>query len=139
MKKTHIILFVGLSLLFIFSSLPFSVQASPSNPNEVTSTFVQIPDNVLPRTNNIKYDHTARIHWDRGYRAVSARTQATRFGVKMNSYSRARFERPWYLGGNYHDTGRVNSTNGNASYAITKYELYNNASSGKAATYYGPI
>jgi hypothetical protein len=65
-------------------------------------------------------------------------TQASQGTIKLDSYTRARFEMPWYLGGRiYLDSGREWSINQGKSYAQSGTELYKPLESGVAKTYYG--
>ncbi len=93
---------------------------------------------------SINADHSSNINWDKGYRWVTANTQAyqtTGNGTRTNisSYTRARFEYPWYMGGgSYCDSDRQwSATVGGKSYATSGKELYKTLDSGVAKSYWG--
>ncbi|UDM81174.1 hypothetical protein [Vagococcus fluvialis] len=149
MKKIYFSLLLSLSLIGGAStSLASSSETIEIDPNEIVSSRLDVGleenESTFKGLNArstralTTFNHSPGIHWDRGYRSVSSWTQAKQGKKNISSYSRARFERPWYLGGNYYDTGRKNSPKfGAPSYAKTKAEYYNATSSGKASTYYG--
>lgn len=113
---------------------------SVNNPDLIITTHedVVIPNNVVIQKtrSSITYDPDSGIEWDRGYRTVWGSCQAKQGNVKLNSYSRARFEH-LITHSPYLDSGRVWSTNQGRSYAESGKELYKNGSSGVAHTYYG--
>lgn len=112
-----------------------------NNPNLVITTQenVNIPNNVsVEKTarGSITYAPASGIDWDRGYRTVWGSCQASQGTVKLDSYSRARFER-LITGSPYLDSGRVWSENQEKSFARSGSELYSTLDSGVAHTYYG--
>lgn len=150
MKKIYFSLLLSLSLIGGAStSLASSSETNEINPNEIVSSRLDVGleenESTFKELNArstraavTTFKHTPGIHWNKGYRSVSSWTQAKQGNKNISSYSRARFERPWYLGGNYYDTGRKNSPKfGAPSYAKTIAEYYNPTSSGRATTYYG--
>lgn len=114
--------------------------AEENNPNIVISTHedVKVPENVsiegVSARVSVTYDPDSGIVWDHGYRYVWGSCQAKQGQIKLDSYSRARFEKLLY---NYCDSGRVWSKNQGRSYAESGKELYDSLNSGVAHTYYG--
>lgn len=95
-------------------------------------------------------DHHSEIVWgdpytslDGGKRWVEANTQAYYVAgngtkTKVASYTRARFEYPWWLGGgSYCDSGRQWGYGTGKSYATSGKEQYKNGESGCAKSYWG--
>ncbi|MCM3135270.1 hypothetical protein M3629_21030 [Paenibacillus polysaccharolyticus] len=140
---------IALSSCLLLSSVPAyadGLSNSAPNPNQVISIKeeVTIPGNVTLASDNvlqassISYDHNSGIDWDKGRRQVWGNTQAKQGSVKLNSYTRARYERSWIQGGgSYGDSGRVWSSNKGRSYARSDWEKYDTLNSGVAKTYYG--
>lgn len=150
MKKIYFGLLLSLSLIGGASTaLANETDTDTIDPNEIISSRLDVglEENKLEQNNFItrstravtSFNHQPGIHWNKGYRSVSSWTQAKQGKNNVSSYSRARFEYPWYMGGGtYYDTGRKNSPKfGAPSYAKTKAELYRDGKSGMAATYYG--
>ncbi|WP_338707960.1 hypothetical protein [Paenibacillus amylolyticus] len=147
MKKK--IMAVAMCSCLLLSSIPAYADGNsnqPNDPNLVISTKeeITIPGNVTFATDqviqasSITYDHKSGIDWDRGSRQVWGNTQAKQGSVKLDSYSRARFERAWFQGGgSYGDSGRVWSSKKGRSYARSDWEYYSTTNSGVAKTYYG--
>jgi hypothetical protein len=108
------------------------------DPNVVISVRenINIPSNVSLTRSSITYDHKSSIKWNKGYRWITANTQAKQGAVKLNSYTRARFE-TLILGSPYCDSGRCWSNKQGRSYATSGKELYQMLNSGVAKTYYG--
>lgn len=130
-----------------FPALAAEKESKDVNPNQIISTQedIKIPQNVLSANSSITnstlavsvtYDTDSGIDWDKGYRSVWGSCQAKQGTVKLDSYSRARFET--LIGGlPYLDSGRVWSTNQGTSFAQSGWELYDALNSGVAHTYYG--
>jgi len=108
-----------------------------SNANKVISVHENISFAPgIMAFSSISYDHNGYVEWDKGYRRAVGNTQATQGSVKLDSYSRARFE-TLILGTAYLDSGRVWSSNQGRSWAYSGWELYSALDSGVAKTYYG--
>jgi len=108
------------------------------DPNVVISVHenVNVPPNVSLARSSITYSHNSTVNWDKGYRWVTANTQAKQGTVKLDSYTRARFEM-LITGAPYCDSGRCWSTKQGRSYATSGKELYKALESGVAKSYYG--
>lgn len=138
--------FLTCSLLSItlFSSFNIFAQNKISNesvdPNLVISVHqdITIPSNVIHvlKDSSVTFDHDSGIDWDNGYRTVWGETQAKQGNIKLDSYTRARFE-TYPFGLPYLDSGRVWSTNQGKSFARSGKEKYDALDSGVAKTYYG--
>lgn len=140
MKIKNIIYLTTIVATILGSSVSVLANESVNNPDLIITTHedVVIPNNVVIQKtrSSITYDPDSGIEWDRGYRTVWGSCQAKQGNVKLNSYSRARFEH-LITHSPYLDSGRVWSTNQGRSYAESGKELYKNGSSGVAHTYYG--
>lgn len=139
MKMKKLICLVATATILGSSMSVFA--AEPANdPNLVITTHEDVvaPENVKIQEarSSITYDPDSGIDWDKGYRSVWGSCQAKQGSVKLDSYSRARFER-LITGSPYLDSGRVWSTNRGRSFARSGWELYKTLDSGVAHTYYG--
>lgn len=144
MRMKKVICSVATAATILGSSMSVFA-AEPSNdlsndPNLVITTHedVVVPGNVSVQKASVSvtYDPDSGIDWDKGYRSVWGSCQAKQGTIKLDSYSRARFE-ALITGLPYLDSGRVWSTNQGRSFARSGWELFSTLDSGVAHTYYG--
>lgn len=140
MRMKKVICLMATVATVLGSSMSVFAAAPSNDPNLIISTHEDVvtPKNVMVQNarSSITYDPNSGIDWNKGYRSVWGSCQAKQGSIKLDSYSRARFEtlitRSPYL-----DSGRVWSTNQGRSFAQSGWELYSTLDSGVAHTYYG--
>ena len=137
---------LSVATLIYCSSFVFASDKGKENkvdPNAIVSINenITIPQNVRiasVQMTSVTYDENHGIESSLGSRYCWQSCQASQGTVKLDSYSRARFEHTWFQGGGiYGDSGRVWSTNQGESYAAFDWEVFDALNSGVARTYYG--